>query len=97
MPWSMETIIERPPGSCVMIIRAALLADVPSIATLISIHVHRQQVHPQSAAEIRDTLDDWVVGERRGRVVACGSLRQYTPWRAEVRSLIVDDQAKGKG
>jgi N-acetylglutamate synthase-like GNAT family acetyltransferase len=80
-----------------MIIRAATSADIPAITGLVQTHYRRGEVLPRSAKEIQDSLADWVVGEKDGRVLACGSLLHYSPTLAEVRSLVVHDDAKRNG
>ena len=80
-----------------MNVRPATLADVPTIVTLVGDYARRGEVLPRSAEEIQETLADWVVGEKMGQVLACGSLLRYTPRLAEVRSLVVHGSAKGIG
>ncbi len=80
-----------------MNVRPATLADVPTIAGLVGDYARRGEVLPRSTEEIQETLDDWIVGEKMGQVLACGSLLRYTPRLAEVRSLVVHGGAKGNG
>jgi amino-acid N-acetyltransferase len=81
-----------------MIIRPARPADLPSILRLVNEHAQRGEVLPRSAMSIRDTLNDWLVGEdEAGNIMACVSLFYYSALLAEVRSLVVHDEAKGNG
>ena len=80
-----------------MNVRPANLTDIPAITALVDNYARRGEVLPRSADEIRDTLADWVVGEKKGHVLACGSLLHYTPQLAEVRSLAVHEGATGNG
>jgi N-acetylglutamate synthase-like GNAT family acetyltransferase len=80
-----------------MSIRPATLADIPGISELIDEHVRREEVLPRSPEAIQASLDDWIVGERDDKILACGSLLHYSPQLAEVRSLAVHDSAKGNG
>jgi amino-acid N-acetyltransferase len=80
-----------------MKIRTAAPGDICSIMILVNDHARRGDLLPRSALSIRDTLPDWLVGELNGEIVACGSLRPYTPVLAEVRSLAVHDDVKGQG
>jgi argininosuccinate synthase len=81
-----------------MHIRSAVTADLPAIVRLVNDHARRGEVLPRSALSIRDTLNDWLVGEGPdGRLVACVSLLHYSPVLAEVRSLVVHDDVKGQG
>ena len=53
---------------------------------------------PRSAAEIALAVDDYVVAaDARGRMVACGALRAYSPSLAELVSLAVAREAHGRG
>ncbi len=81
-----------------MNIRPANSTDIPPILRLVNEHARRGEVLPRSAMSIRETLDDWLVGEdETGDIVACVSLLHYTPALAEVRSLAVHDKVKGLG
>lgn len=81
-----------------MHIRPALPADVPDILSLVNDHVRQGDLLPRTAVSIRETLDDWLVGEDEGGdIVACVSLLFYTDALAEVRSLAVADKVKGQG
>lgn len=81
-----------------MYIRPANSTDVPGILRLVNTHAQRGEVLPRSAMSIRETLEDWLVGEDgSGEIVACVSLFHYTPALAEVRSLVVHDDVKGQG
>ncbi|HIP70498.1 MAG TPA: argininosuccinate synthase [Anaerolineae bacterium] len=81
-----------------MHIRPAVPADVPDILSLVNDHVRQGDLLPRTAVNIRETLDDWLVGEDEdGDIVACVSLLFYTDALAEVRSLAVADKVKGQG
>jgi len=81
-----------------MYIRSAVATDLPAIVRLVNDHARRGEVLPRSALSIRDTLNDWLVGEdEAGRIVACVSLLYYSSVLAEVRSLAVLDDVKGQG
>ncbi len=81
-----------------MYFRSARESDIPALLRLINDHARRGDVLPRSAMSIRDTLDDWLVGEDSDLdIVACVSLLHYTTALAEVRSLVVHDKVKGLG
>jgi argininosuccinate synthase len=81
-----------------MYIRSAKPQDIPDILRLVNDHARRGEVLPRTALSIRDTLNDWLVGEdETGEIVACVSLHYYTRTLAEVRSLVVHDRVKGQG
>ena len=78
-------------------VRQATPKDTGAISRLVMVHARRGDVLPRSLQSIRETIDNWVVIEAGGQVVACGSLLDYGPRLAEVRSLAVADAAKGQG
>lgn len=79
------------------VIRFARPADVPGIIALVNDHARRGDLLPRTAKSIHETLENWLVGEENGRILACVSLLFYTPKLAEVRSLAVHDETKGQG
>lgn len=80
-----------------MNIRPAQPTDIPGIFNLVAEHAERGDVLPRSKAQIGATISEWMVGTDENKIVACGSLLDYTPDLAEVRSLIVADSIKGQG
>ena len=81
-----------------MNIRPARPEDSPEILQLVNEHARRGDLLPRTTASIRDSLPDWLIArDEAGRLVACVSLYAYSPVLAEVRSLAVQDWAKGGG
>ncbi len=79
-------------------IRKAVPADVPAIESLVSTYAEQQRMLPRSSSAISLALDDYVVAsDARGRVIACGALREYSPSVAEVASIAVAPGAQGRG
>ena len=78
-------------------IRRAVLSDVEAIAVLVERFVESGDLLPRSAEQIAQTIDTWVIGLLDGELVGIGSLLQYTPILAEVRSLAVLEKAQGTG
>lgn len=85
----MQTAVAR--------IRNATLNDVDVIAALVVQFVATGDLLPRSAESIRLTIDDWVLATLDNEIVGIGSLLQFTPILAEVRSLAVLDSAQGFG
>lgn len=81
----------------VAITRKADLADVDAIAALVEQFVKTGDLLPRSAESIRLSINDWVLAELNGEIVGIGSLLQYTPLLAEVRSLAMLEKAQGYG
>jgi len=78
-------------------IRQATLADVPSISQLVADNARRGGLLPRSEANIRASIDNFLVAELDGRVVGCGSVLPMSANLAELRSLAVDAEIRGGG
>ncbi len=70
-------------------LRQATPADAPAIADLVKLGEREGQLLPRSLEFIRASIDDWIVAEKNGRIVGCGSLLEMGPTLVEVRSLAV--------
>ena len=80
-----------------MSIRSAALADARAIHGLIAAHVLDGTLLPRSVAEIRRDIGDFVVAVHDGEVVGCGALHLYGSHLAEVRSITVRSDHRGRG
>lgn len=69
--------------------RPGRTGDIPKIAELIA-------AAELPAAFIAEFLDGFVVAERDGAVIACGGVEMYETC-AVIRSVVVDDNARGAG
>jgi amino-acid N-acetyltransferase len=84
-----------------MLIRPATMADVPEIHRLINYHAEYNRMLFRSHANLYEHLRDFLVAVERvgGReqVVACTALE--LTWRdlAEIKSLAVADEMRGRG
>jgi amino-acid N-acetyltransferase len=79
-------------------VRRARSADVPWIAALVAEWAAEDLLLARTPAEVALAIDDYVVAvDQRGRVVACGALRAYSPSLAELASLAVARSAQGRG
>jgi len=77
--------------------RTAVGTDVAALMGLIADHVGAGQLLPRSAGDIRNTLATWIIAELDGTLAGCGSLRQMSRLRMEVRSLVVRADYRGHG
>jgi amino-acid N-acetyltransferase len=77
--------------------RSAKLPDAFSIEHLIQVHVGDGTLLPRSLSEICENIRDFVVVENAGEIVGCGALHLYGMHLAEIRSITVTRQSKGKG
>lgn len=79
-------------------LRGARAVDAPAIAMLVNCFAEEHVMLPRSLDSVAMALDDYVVGvDERGRVLACGALREYSPSVAEVASIAVARDRQGEG
>ena len=79
-------------------VRAAKLPDAANIFELVSSLSHDGTLLPRSYAEICENVRDFAVAEDVDRqLLGCGALHLYGPHLAEVRSIMVTPEAKGRG
>jgi amino-acid N-acetyltransferase len=87
----------RTVASVTPIIRPAAIGDVPDIHHLLDIYASQGNLLPRTMSELYRHLRDFFVIEMNGKVAACGALEIFTESLGEVRSLVVDDEFKGRG
>lgn len=80
------------------VLRRARLADVSQIAGLIAEYAAEGTMLAKSPEAIELALDDFIVAaDARGRILACGAVKEYSPSLAEVASVAVARDAHGRG
>jgi amino-acid N-acetyltransferase len=77
--------------------RNAVLPDVAQIHAIIQPYADAGTLLPRPMAELCENVRDFVVAEEDGRVIGCGALHLYGAHLAEIRSIAVSPDAKGKG
>src|SRR5215207_7618468 len=78
--------------------RRAHAGDVGQIAALVNGFAAEDIMLPRTPQQVLAAIDDYVVvRDVRGRVLACGALREYSPSLAELVSLAVAREAQGRG
>ena len=77
--------------------RIAESADVPQIQALLNHYAGMGDLLPRARSDIIANLEHFRVVEQNGRIVACGSLENFTAELAEIRSLMVQENIKGSG
>lgn len=77
--------------------RSAVLPDVESIYAIIQPYADAGTLLPRPTAELCENIRDFVVAEDDGRVIGCGALHLYGTHLAEIRSIAVAPEAKGRG
>lgn len=80
-----------------MIIRRAVITDVPCIVDLIQPYVDESILLPVPVYRLYERIRDFIVAEEDGAIVGCGSLMIMWQDLAEVRSLAVRKGHQGGG
>lgn len=80
-----------------MFIRSATIHDVPRIQEVINSHAELGKMLFKSYAQLYEDLRDFGVYEAEGQVVGCVGLTIIWADLAEIRSLAVEDEYRGKG
>ena len=76
-------------------VRKATTDDIDAIAALVGANTDR--LLARDRGEIAQLLDTFWVAEADGRVVGCGCLEIYSPKIAELRSLAIAPEYRGRG
>ncbi len=83
------------------LMRAARLADVPALETLMAPFVATGDLLPRSRYDLCRHIKEYVVAqeetERDQTIVACGSLKLYSETLAEIAGVAVQDDRQGRG
>ena len=79
------------------LLRAATPADAPALHALIGAHQREGHLLPRGLGELAVHAPRFVIAVRGSRVVGCAELAPLSHTVAEVRSLVVDGQARGLG
>ena len=77
--------------------RNAVLPDVDKIHAIIQPYADAGTLLPRSRAELAENIRDFVVVEENGRILGCGALHLYGLHLAEIRSIAVAPESKGRG
>jgi amino-acid N-acetyltransferase len=78
-------------------IRSATVHDVSRISEIINSHAELGRMLFKSYAQLYESLRDFAVYEKEGKVVGCCALAIVWADLTEVRSLAVDDAYRGQG
>ncbi|MFC1541779.1 N-acetyltransferase [Candidatus Latescibacterota bacterium] len=80
-----------------VIIRKAVVGDVPSISATINIHAPKGIMLPRPISQIYDNVRDYHVVEYNSKIIGCGALHVTWSDLAEIRALSIQDEFMGKG
>lgn len=79
-------------------IRPARRVDADAVVELVNGYAAEGIMLPRSLDSVVYALDDFIVAvDRRGRVLGCGALKEYSPSLAELSSLAIERAAHGRG
>ncbi len=79
-----------------VVFRAATIADAPAVHRLIAENLEAGHLLPRSITDIEEHTSRFVVAEHGDRVVGCAELAPLSESVAEVRSLVVDQEFRGR-
>ena len=77
--------------------RRATISDVAAIHALVAHYAAQGLLLPREAEEIRASIGNFMVQEDDHRIVSCLSLESYGADLAEIRSIAVEPENRGRG
>lgn len=80
-----------------LVVRPANNNDVKGIQALLNHYASMGDLLPRTKTDIINNLEHFRVIEHEGDIIACGSLENFTPELAEIRSLMVANNIKRGG
>ncbi len=80
-----------------MSVRRARMSDVDNIFKLVNFWANKGEILPRTRDNIIHDIQNFVVAEVEGKVVATASLYIYQTGLAEIRSVVVDVNAQQRG
>jgi amino-acid N-acetyltransferase len=78
-------------------VRAARTGDVPVVRALVDTFADDRRLLSKATVTLYEDVQEFVVAELDGRVVACGALHVLWEDLAEVRTLAVEPSVQGRG
>ncbi len=82
---------------CDKVIRTAQVDDIPAMRDLITGYAEHGRMLFRSLADLYASVRDFKVAEQGGEVVGCCALQVYWQDLAEIKSLAVREDLKGRG
>jgi amino-acid N-acetyltransferase len=80
-----------------LIIRPAVTSDIRVIRELIDLYAPQRRLLKKETVSLFESVQEFTVAEVSGEVIGCGALHVMWEDLAEVRTLAVLDQYRGKG
>jgi amino-acid N-acetyltransferase len=78
-------------------VRPARTADVPVIRRLVDAYADDRRLLSKATVTLYEDVQEFLVAEQDGRVVGCGALHVLWEDLAEVRTVAVDPDLRGRG
>jgi amino-acid N-acetyltransferase len=78
-------------------LRSAVSSQAPKLHALISANLEEGRLLPRTLAELDVHAERFVIAIRGRRIIGCAELAPLSQQTAEVRSLVVDADARGLG
>jgi amino-acid N-acetyltransferase len=79
------------------VIRKANVEDVPRIQKFVNFYAEKGEMLPRSVGDICDNIRDFFIYEKNGDMLGCCALHVTWIDLAEIRSLVVVEEFRGKG
>jgi amino-acid N-acetyltransferase len=74
----------------------ATLKDIPAMQALVADQVREGVILPRSDDEVATNIRSYILAKEGDRIVGYGALHIHSPRLAEIRSLIVDPEFRGR-
>jgi amino-acid N-acetyltransferase len=78
-------------------VRRAHTGDVPAVRRLVDLYADRRILLDKPTVALYEDVQEFWVAEEEGRVVGCGALHVIWEDLAEIRTVAVDPEARGRG
>jgi amino-acid N-acetyltransferase len=95
--FTADTLLDHPSAEEALIVRKAVMHDIPPILALINHYAAEGIMLPRTEFEVSEAIRDFSVVLRHGELLGCGALHFYSPTMGEIRSLAVQPHAKTHG
>jgi amino-acid N-acetyltransferase len=92
-----DAFVESPIGGAGLVVRKAVMHDIPPILDLINGYAAKGIMLPRTEFELSEAIRDFTVVTLEDELLGCGALHFYTPTLGEIRSLAVHERAKTHG
>ena len=80
-----------------LVLRPARTSDVSAIRRLVDTYAPDRRLLSKATVTLYESVPEFIVGEVDGEVVACGAVHVMWEDLAEVRTVAVDPDMRGKG